>query len=76
MWKHLPFAFALLLPATALAQDTEGDFSTLDANGDGSISQEEAQADEMVAQNFGAADADQDGALSQEEYDAAFGGQG
>jgi Ca2+-binding EF-hand superfamily protein len=74
MLKHLTLAFAFLLPVAVLAQETEGDFSTLDANADGSISQEEAQADEMVAQNFEAADADQNGSLSQEEYDAAFSG--
>jgi Ca2+-binding EF-hand superfamily protein len=74
MMKHLPLLVALLLPAGALAQETEGDFNSLDANGDGAISQEEAQADEMVAQSFGTADTDQNGSLSQEEYNAAFSG--
>lgn len=38
MIKHLPLALALLLPAAALAQQTEGDFSALDVNDDGVIS--------------------------------------
>jgi hypothetical protein len=52
-------AFAQALPA----------FEEVDANSDGQISQEEADAIEGL--DFATADADQDGALSQEEYDAA-----
>jgi Ca2+-binding EF-hand superfamily protein len=72
MWKHLPVIAALLFSTGALAQ--EADFATLDANGDGAISQDEALADPVVAENFGAADANQDGVLSEEEFQAAFGG--
>ncbi len=77
MLKHLTFVAALMLPVAAFAQAADADiFSTLDANADGAVTMEEAQADQMVVQGFTAADVNQDGNLSAEEYEAAFGTQG
>ena len=68
--KKFSIATLLLLGTTgiAFAQDTPA-FEDVDANDDGSISQEEAAAIEGL--DFSAADADQNGSLSREEYEAA-----
>ena len=47
-------------------------FDALDANQDGNIAQQEAEAHPTVAENFTQADANGDGALSREEFAAAF----
>ena len=47
-------------------------FDTLDADRNGSIVQQEAQAHPTVAQHFTTADANADGNLSREEFAAAF----
>lgn len=44
------------------------EFATLDANGDGSVSKDEAQAQGLVASRFGELDGDKDGKLSGDEY--------
>ena len=77
MLKQLTLVATLLLPVSAFAQTADTDiFTTLDANADGNVTMEEAQADQMVAEGFTAADVNQDGNLSAEEYEAAFGTQG
>jgi hypothetical protein len=47
-------------------------FDALDADRDGKVAQQEAQAHPTVAENFSKADANGDGALSKEEFDATF----
>ncbi|MET0067278.1 MAG: hypothetical protein ABW076_13105 [Candidatus Thiodiazotropha sp.] len=51
----------------AMAEDI---FSTLDANGDGSISSEEATANEMLYNGWETADANQDGTVDAAEFSA------
>jgi len=71
---------ALLVSATAFGADpsTEQDsknalpeFSTLDANGDGAISNEESREQSWVASRFGELDGDKNGKLSKDEYKKA-----
>ena len=72
---------ALLISAAAFGADpsadkTDGktalpDFATLDANGDGSISQDEAREQSLVASRFGELDGDKNGKLSSDEYQKA-----
>lgn len=54
----------------AIAQNSMPAFEDVDQNGDGVISQEEAQTVEGL--DFAAADTNQDGQLSREEYTAAM----
>jgi len=60
---------ALVFSAAALAQSSLPSFEEVDSNGDGMISQEEAQAVEGL--DFAQADTNQDGSLSRAEYTAA-----
>lgn len=54
---------------TTMATDTQWpEFSTLDTDGDGAISNEEARAQGLVASRFGELDGDKDGKLSSDEY--------
>lgn len=62
----------LVATAGAASADERGarpDFATLDANGDGQLTQDELQA--QAASRFAAADTNGDGALSAEEMAAA-----
>jgi hypothetical protein len=59
-------AFAQQDPAAAAAGG--GDFATLDANGDGSVSQDEAKADATLSSKFAELDTNKDGKLSSSEY--------
>ena len=71
---------ALLASMSAFAQDPQqqtdpnaaagqgGDFATLDANGDGSVSQDEAKADATLSSKFAELDTNKDGKLSSSEY--------
>ncbi|ABC33295.1 MULTISPECIES: hypothetical protein [Hahella] len=76
MKKIVAFALASVLAGPVLAEDTqttdmmesEAEFVALDADKNGSISQEEAAADAGLAQSFAKADADQDGAVSKDEF--------
>ena len=72
----LVLAAAALLSTAALAQQTEGAqssaFKALDADGNGSISTQEAQASPIVARSFATADQNKDGSLSRDEFDASF----
>jgi Ca2+-binding EF-hand superfamily protein len=63
-----------LLSTTALAQNQQGGspFDILDADHNGSISKDEAQAHPTVAQAFSSADANGDGMITREEFDASF----
>ena len=47
-------------------------FEALDADHDGRVAQQEAQAHPTVAEHFSKADANADGALSKEEFDSTF----
>src|SRR5215510_13859613 len=47
-------------------------FQALDADHDGKISQEEAQAAPVVARSFATADKDKDGKISMEEFNQSF----
>ena len=58
-------------PAPAATQPTSV-FDALDADHDGKVAQQEAQAHPTVAEHFAKADANGDGALTKEEFDATF----
>ena len=60
------------VPPAAAPQQSGSVFDALDANQDGNIAQQEAEAHPTVAENFTRADANGDGALSREEFAAAF----
>jgi Ca2+-binding EF-hand superfamily protein len=70
---------ALLVSAPAFGADPSTDkqenalpeFSTLDANGDGAISNEESREQSWVASRFGELDGDKNGKLSKDEYKKA-----
>jgi Ca2+-binding EF-hand superfamily protein len=70
---------ALLASMSAFAQDPAttgekgGDFASLDANGDGSVSQDEAKADATLSAKFSELDTNKDGKISSSEY-AKMGG--
>ena len=66
----IPFLFAFFSGA-ALAQQAQS-FDELDANADGSLSEDEVSA--VVGLDFASADMDGDGSLSRDEYDSATGG--
>ena len=80
----IAIAAAALLSASAFAQDqsTPTDstqattqnsaFQALDADHDGKISQDEAQAAPVVARSFTTADKDKDGKISQDEFNQSF----
>ncbi|MET0089754.1 MAG: hypothetical protein ABW068_06985 [Candidatus Thiodiazotropha sp.] len=53
--------------SSAIAEDA---FSALDANGDGSISSEEATANEMLYNGWETADTNQDGTVDAAEFSA------
>lgn len=69
---------AMLASMSAFAQQQQtdpnaaagmgGDFATLDANGDGSVSQDEAKADATLSSKFAELDSNKDGKLSSSEY--------
>ena len=67
---------AMLASMTAFAQGADpaaaggqgGDFATLDANGDGSVSQDEAKADATLSSKFAELDTNKDGKISSSEY--------
>ena len=73
MWKNLALMLSLLMASTAHAQDAELVFAALDSDDSGSVSAEEATANELVSANFAAADSNNDGSLSLAEFTAAFG---
>ena len=67
---------ALLVSAAAFAEDPNTDtalpdFATLDTNGDGAISKDEAREQSLVASRFGELDGDKNGKLSSDEYKKA-----
>jgi Ca2+-binding EF-hand superfamily protein len=57
---------------TRAQQNPLPDFSTLDKNGDGAISKDEAREQSWVASRFGELDGDKNGKLSGEEYKKAL----
>ncbi|HEX6993623.1 MAG TPA: hypothetical protein VF339_05690 [Gammaproteobacteria bacterium] len=69
--KKLSILLALGFAGAALAQEAPS-FEEVDANMDGSISQEEAAAVEGL--DFSTADTNQDGSLDRSEYQAATSG--
>lgn len=73
MWKNLVLMLSLLMASSAYAQDAELVFAALDSDDNGSVSAEEATANELVSANFAAADTNNDGTLSLAEFTAAFG---
>ena len=67
--KKLALGLALaLFAASAFAAMPK--FESLDANGDGQISREEAKASDSLMAVFETADVNQDGQLDKTEYDA------
>ena len=58
----------LFFSAVALAEGTS--FSSLDANGDGAISKDEAASSEALAPLFTDADSNADGSLDKDEFSA------
>lgn len=63
--KYVAILLSLMFAAgTASAAD----FATLDADGDGAVTTEEATNDEKVSAGFADADADEDGKLTEEEF--------
>ena len=73
MWKKIIMVFAFAFPLMAQAQDAGLVFRALDENGDGQLTQQEAQANELVSANFSGADTNSDARLSLAEFTAAFG---
>ena len=74
--KSVGTILLLLLAAfatPAFAQSGAPDFRGLDADNDGRVSLDEAQADARVAEQFRMADTDRDGYLSAEEFSAVWG---
>ena len=59
-------------PPSAAPSSMSSAFNSLDTNKDGKLSEAEAQASRVVAQNFANADADHDGAITREEFSGAF----
>jgi hypothetical protein len=61
-------------PATPGTQPTSPTsvFDALDADHDGKVAQQEAQAHPTVSEHFSKADANADGTLSKEEFDSTF----
>jgi hypothetical protein len=73
---------ALLASMSAFAQQQTdpnaaagqgGDFTSLDADGDGSVSQDEAKADATLSSKFAELDTNKDGKLSSSEYKSMAG---
>ena len=64
MQKFLATLFVALLSAAAFA----GGMEALDADGSGTISQEEAQADPMLVEKWGEIDVNQDGQVDSAEF--------
>ena len=71
---------AVLACSVAFADDTTKattgnnewpEFSTLDKNGDGNISKDEAKAQSLLASRYSEIDNDMDGKVSAEEYNKA-----
>jgi hypothetical protein len=59
-------------PATAQPAQPTSVFDALDADHDGKVAQQEAQAHPTVAEHFAKADANGDGTLTKEEFDSTF----
>ena len=66
-------------PAATQTETTTGttdqqwpEFSSLDADGNGSISKEEARSQSLIASRFGELDGDKNGSLSTDEYNKAL----
>lgn len=71
--KKLISSCVLMLGAAGAMAQSESDgpsFMQLDADGDGRLSQQEAQADARVAEAFRSLDTDSDGYLSIDEFSA------
>jgi len=64
-------AFADDTKTTATGNNEWPEFSTLDQNGDGNISKDEAKAQSLLASRYSEIDNDMDGKLSAEEYNKA-----
>lgn len=69
-WQAMRTLLTLLtvVAAYGCSQENAASFSDVDANGDGRISEQEAQADSVLARRFAMVDADRDGELSASEY--------
>jgi len=69
------FTLPMLVFAGAAFAQEQPDFSELDADGDGMITQEEATQNPQVADRFDQLDINQDGQIDRAEYARAEGGQ-
>lgn len=69
--KTLNKALALVALASSSAAFAATDFDTLDVDGSGTISQEEASVDAKLMSMFSELDTDQNGELSKEEFSEA-----
>lgn len=74
--KKIVLALVLAGATSVAAHAAEMDFATVDADGDGVVTLEEATAAgwEWTEEQFGVADTDGDGGLSAEEFAAAANG--
>ena len=69
-------SLAALMAGSAMAEDakeaemlqSEAEFVALDADKNGTLSQEEAAVDSKLAEAFATADADQDGQITKQEF--------
>lgn len=76
MHKGLATALAALLFAAVAHAETAPEFSQLDADGDGVISQEEASAKPEMSEQLAKADVNADGKIDRAEYARATGAEG
>lgn len=72
--KYISLSVATLLAGALLqpvsAGEAKGDFKALDADGDGMISAEEAQANEALTATWETIDVNQDGQIDAAEFSA------
>jgi hypothetical protein len=72
--KYVSLSVATLLAGTLLqpvsAEEGKGDFKSLDADGNGAISAEEAQTNEALSASWETIDVNKDGQIDEAEFSA------